>query len=1465
MRGVQIRGDTTLSISEWSSTINSHIFSTSRLRNVSRTWPPGSARCYSECGRRATQIAQYSAASTRYALTYRSTWQQLPRYEARNHGVVAATRVLADDSELHESVRQNPASQSPASEDLRASTTHAHIEVLKDHKQLKTLKDKHWQEYPQIVPSLLLSAKLLSSKLKAFARSGHNVIRCPKSEISTTLLSIAAKAMNLDLRVIDTSSPEFEQRGSYLYLFKGTSALMHDDGSFRDLCEFNYDSEVVKSFGNLYEEILSLIQQNPKPFFDNHLDVLLTLCSHNIEALPRMHMFNREGGELTPESPPEEFKIVRLTNEKFHLVVEKDLDIGLDTMTSLCEAMLEYCKRVYHAAASPDQPYLSFEGRDWDAASWLGKAASAMHLGSIAFHVCKIGELVASGPRASHFPPLPVYQTNVKAMGVNIGQPVFGFYQKQTRRRAILDACVELKSRMQQPKVRATVDSGDFGIFASYWDTSQQCSLKAEGQQAVEAVNPISVSGDILTSMVSALKEVAKEQLQLCTDWTPAFDTPEPKSRSSTSLHRDDQNEKVKQRTTSKALSVALPIRQSAYVQSIVEAVQNHDITIIRAATGSGKTTQVPQMLYDAPAFVLPNILITQPRRVSTVTVAQRVASERNQRLGLEVGYQVRWEDHSPISASGITFMTSGYLNRLLDIEPRKICRKYSHIILDEVHDRDIDTDMLLTTFKELRTARPDEFPSLPKIVLMSATINPDFFQQYFADSDGLSPTIASIDVPGRLFPVRTMMLDDMVPLLTPLYPDVLSKDDLNGYIESQLRTTPPGGDEADIGGATDIMSTEEEQEQSVHDDLEDSKTDQTANLETQVELDTKYVPFDLILLTIDHLAKTSQEGDILVFLPGLSEIDALHQLLLDGHAPSVTFDNNFKYKLFRLHSALYQTNYDAWQPIPPGSRRIVLATNIAETSITLPDVQHVIDTGYSRQNYFDQVTQTGNFGMRWISKAEVAQRRGRAGRTREGNYYAMYSRAQYASMMDEPSPEMLRVPLDSLILRAETSQALRSGYRGAATNYARPGDILATAPTPPNPENVSAAVEQLQHLHALTISGRPTTMGAILSHFPLRPFASKSVLLGILFRCFGSLLTIGSLQADLPLVQNSDFASAANRVRKNFAGLDFDDYVADWRAAVAMARASKARDGVALKRLADDSFVRQDAFRAISRVARQCYEMFSPLFSQFRSPRSHSDETDENELIKPPSALNVNNKNTNLIKSVLLSSSSSRLAVWRGKQWIDQQGQKIMCAPRSVNHASSRSDKMLHRLYFEKGDILSYAQLRIVPEDKYPWACDTSAVSPLMAMLFAESLRLVGKSTLVVNDWLYYPIKVEGKDEDEDASARAAKIILEFRKLLDRFIMHTMSKAALHPRRLQTVIDGKMREDEFNIFFSEKEQPLRKTMVDCVVRILAIDASKRKARAVARLQIQLASMEPDDVRTKILLELQKLMEMSAA
>uniref|UniRef100_A0A8C9NPJ3 3'-5' RNA helicase YTHDC2 n=1 Tax=Serinus canaria TaxID=9135 RepID=A0A8C9NPJ3_SERCA len=700
----------------------------------------------------------------------------------------------------------------------------------------------------------------------------------------------------------------------------------------------------------------------------------------------------------------------------------------------------------------------------------------------------------------------------------------------------------------------------------------------------------------------------------------------------------------------------SLPVLEKQ--EETVQIIKDNKIVLIIGETGSGKTTQIPQFILDdcykngTPC----RVFCTQPRRLAAVAVAERVAAERGEKIGQTIGYQIRLESRvSPKTL--VTFCTNDMLLRTL-MAGDSTLSTVTHVIVDEVHERDRFSDFLLIKLRDVLQNQNNL-----KLIISSAALDANLFIRYF----GSCPVI---HIQGRPFEVKEMFLEDilrstgytnkeMVKYKKEKQQEEKQKSTLAEWCSAQENTNKltsrrqksvprtneeykwldEGGDtvfnqltEKDVNclepwivkkmdsclsdiwlhkdidsfaqvlnliltenvsvdyrhsetGATALMIssgrgflTQVEQlismGASIHckssngwmavdwarrfgqtevvdllesysasfgfGNLDESSLVQKSGSDLSAEdrelltayhhsFDDEKVDLDLIMHLLHSICHSCDAGAILIFLPGYDEIRFA--------------DNAHRYQVFMLHSSVQTLDQKKVLETPPsGIRKIILSTNIAETSITVNDVVFVIDSGKVKEKSFDALSHVTMLKMGWISKASAIQRKGRAGRCQPGVCFRLFSRLRFQNMLEFQSPELLRMPLQEICLYTKLLAPINCPVV----------DFLMKAPDPPPAVTVRNAVHMLKTIDAMDPWEDLTELGYHLTELPVEPHLGKMVLYAVVLKCLDPVLTIAcalACQDPFVLPTLASQKRAAMLCRKRFAAGTFSDHMALLRA----------------------------------------------------------------------------------------------------------------------------------------------------------------------------------------------------------------------------------------------------------------------------------------------------------------------------
>ena len=528
--------------------------------------------------------------------------------------------------------------------------------------------------------------------------------------------------------------------------------------------------------------------------------------------------------------------------------------------------------------------------------------------------------------------------------------------------------------------------------------------------------------------------------------------------------------------------------------EDIMNAIRDNQVVIIAGETGSGKTTQIPKMCLDLGLGAKGLIGHTQPRRLAARSVAERIAEELGQKIGETVGYQVRFTSEVG-EHSAIKLMTDGIL--LAEIQNDKLLRRYSTLIIDEAHERSLNIDFILGYLKRILPQRPDL-----KVIITSATIDPERFARHFSPSY----------VPGK------GIVDESLSAEEREIAEAILPDDAPPIIEVSGRTYP-----------VEIRYRPLDEEDYLSDD----------------EIEDDHDPTDGILDAIKELSKEAP-GDILIFFSGEREIrDAK-----DAIEAMVAKSPRLNYEVLPLYARLSLA--EQHRVFSPGSRpRIVLATNVAETSLTVPGIKYVIDTGTARISRYSARTKVQRLPIERISQASANQRSGRCGRVSDGIAIRLYSEEDFNSRPEFTDPEILRTNLAAVILQMIAIGVVRE-----------PGDISRFPfVQPPASRAINDGVNLLRELGALTERTRRkgrggnnsatlTAIGRAMAAFPVDPRLARMIIEGGRRNCAKEMMVLAAaLTIQDPRERPADVRAEADAMHARFIDdtSDFSSFLLLW------------------------------------------------------------------------------------------------------------------------------------------------------------------------------------------------------------------------------------------------------------------------------------------------------------------------------
>ncbi|KAG4056889.1 ATP-dependent RNA helicase [Phytophthora cactorum] len=828
--------------------------------------------------------------------------------------------------------------------------------------------------------------------------------------------------------------------------------------------------------------------------------------------------------------------------------------------------------------------------------------------------------------------------------------------------------------------------------------------------------------------------------------------------------------EQLQKRMRSSAYRSKLQQRESlpiaSFKKQVVEMLSNHDVILISGETGCGKSTQVPQFLLEdlllsEPGGARGQIVCTQPRRLAAISLAERVSEELGEAsMGTGdslTGFQIRLETRMT-RRTRLLFCTTGILLRKLQ-DPRTLGEEVSHVIVDEVHERDLQSDVLLAMLRQFlaegNAARRRKFGgTLPplKVILMSATLNAASFQRYF----GGAAVCPMIEVPGRTFPVEQFYLEDVLEKTqfvvdeeSPAYVPVdESGSDRNS---TQVTISGRGGTSYTqqvswTSSSSSSKTTASEAQQMLVENYSDS------TLLALERIDPSVVNYELIQALLEYittetdllsLSKSEKKSaSVLVFLPGLQEITTLLDIL--GGSRLLRHDpHGREFELLPLHSSLSAQEQQRIFRQRLGVIRVIAATNIAETSLTIDDVKVVIDTGRVKQMSHDAQRRTNVLDEIWVARANAKQRAGRAGRTSGGSCFRLFPQSVFRSvMLEQPVPEIRRAPLTSLCLQIKTF-----GVGGEQKDGC--GEFLRACLDPPDEVSIQDALEELFEIGALDREDEALTkLGAHLARLPVDVKVGKLLLLGALFGVFDAASTCAAvLETKSPFVAPFGRQSDMKQARQTFT-VGASDLLTDvnafeaWRYVVQHGKSS----GVNEKSFCQTNFLSHRGLRELSKLKRQFRQLVAQL-GFLPLSESAGDERMTRQQLATISAILYAGLAPNLVHAEPPMAYGPKRAVLR-----ERDHGIVVMHPGSINYKVAS---------FRASNFLTYA-VKLHTSQVYLPA--SSLVLPLAVCLFSHTLEPLpqlrrkdneGNETigLRVNDWVVF-----------HSSFRSAALLLEMR-----------------------------------------------------------------------------------------------------
>ncbi|KYO33301.1 putative ATP-dependent RNA helicase DHX30 isoform A [Alligator mississippiensis] len=635
------------------------------------------------------------------------------------------------------------------------------------------------------------------------------------------------------------------------------------------------------------------------------------------------------------------------------------------------------------------------------------------------------------------------------------------------------------------------------------------------------------------------------------------------------------------------------PLPVDPHKDTILSAIEQNPVVVIAGDTGCGKTTRIPQLLLEH--YIMEgrgarcNMVITQPRRISAISVAQRVAQELGPNMRKNVGYQVRLESKPPARGGALLFCTVGILLRKLQGNPS--LEGVSHIIVDEVHERDVNTDFLLILLKGIQKLNPDL-----RLVMMSATGDNQRFSRYFGDCP-------VVKVPGFMYPVKEYYLEE-----------ILAKLGRHRHRHYEIK-----------------------------------------------------------------------------------EIKGVQQRLLEALG-----SQNSRYLILPVHSNIpMMDQQNIFQRPPPGVRKVVLATNIAETSITINDIVHVVDSGTHKEERYDLKTKVSCLETVWVSKSNVVQRRGRAGRCQSGFAYHLFPRSRLDKMPTYQVPEILRTPLENLVVQAKIHMPEKTAV-----------EFLSKALDSPDIKAVDEAVILLQEIGVLDHREALSTLGKRLAQISTDPRLAKAIVLASIYRCLHPLLIIVSCLTRDPFSSSLQNRAEVDKAKAILSRESGSDHLAFVRAVEGWEEVLRRRDSWARDNYLQDYCLYAPSLRFINGLVKQFSEN---LYEAFLVPSS-------SDCTLPSSACNQYSEEEELVKGVLMAGLYPNLIqVRQGK--VTRQGK---FKPNSYAYRTKAGTVLLHKSTINREASKMYSRwltyFMAVKSNGGVFVRDSSQVHPLAVLLMTDT-----------------------------------------------------------------------------------------------------------------------------------------------
>lgn len=1014
--------------------------------------------------------------------------------------------------------------------------------------------------------------------------------------------------------------------------------------------------------------------------------------------------------------------------------------------------------------------------------------------------------------------PSVLFKCTTSMHGRSTGRPITALNKEMGVKFANLAAAIEILK----------ADPGLCGNWRELTGHRELCLLKLSMPPAiVPTLNGIIDDAELLGLPAHYGHSLGNDSRFLDTHQRTAPQREEVVNRSKMLLLRHDQTSRRPAGVKMRRFRDSLPMNE--FRHTVLDTIENNPISIIVGATGSGKTSQVPQIILEdyieSGIGAECNIVCTQPRRIAATSVALRVATERLEQLGDTVGYKVRFDANPPRYGGSITYCTTGvFLNQILHSTDATF-ETTSHIIIDEVHERSLDIDFILNILRRTTALRRSSGKKTPKIILMSATLDSELLKTYFQQetTEGQSIVVPTLQIPGRTFPVENKYLHDIL------------NDIEHAHGRSAIEALENDGPTKRYINAEKDLSSSSDETWETGRDVITAAADDSANQE--VESEDAVVPIRLVGTTIAHIIRTTSDGALLVFLPGLEEMRKVKEFLEVNDASNVDFADTSVCRILILHSTVPASEQaDAFQPVTEGCRKIILATNIAESSVTIPDVKFVIDTGRAREKRYDPMERTSMLQCNWISKSNAKQRAGRAGRVQNGHYYALYSEGRLESFNTVTSPQILHSDLRRTCLDVSTSK-----LPCEVTEFFQ--DFI----KPPPLRTVEAALDSLATLQALDKERRVTYIGQVLAALPVDPSMARLIFMGIAFRCVDPVILLAAAFDEAPLfLAPEGLRAKIKEDRQPF----FEDSGSDHIGLINVFRSIRTiRDNEGVQAAHEFCAKNHIHWGAVEMALEGSEQIEGILVSAGVIPNITNHERYASERGHP--SLNINSTNINVLRALILFGLQPNLG------WLSKNGTFIKTVnkteaiphPGSVNHI--RNPRRLRER--SKDSVFAYSAMRRSNDGQSVFLSDTSVCSPLSTLLFGgkKQYGVLSPDTITVHDSIH--LKVQSPDPG------ALQAIARFEKAFDRIVAHAFDLVwkLSESRRLSRARDDEDISSEVSATESRRylaDDPILDAFATGVVDLLDLDSHlEGESRKSTESQHQAPDLEvPSKISTPL-------------